>query len=132
MKTILVGMLLCISLQAQVDCPLAIEKISWRGASDHRDIFGGKAAFSIDVKNVGTKTITAVHWDFILVDNARQQVFDHFKFITSDKTISPEKKTRLTKRIDYLHTPNYVHARAVIRKIVYSDGSTWENPGKLD
>ena len=117
----------------QPNRPLLIEKISWHGAPNDRTLWKDRGVFSIDVKNVSGKTITAVHWDFYLTDSVRQQPFDHFKFVTDDKTIEPDKKLRLTKRFDYPgHTPNYVKASATIRKIVYSDGSTWENPGKLD
>jgi hypothetical protein len=130
---------LCISLcstlqaQAQSNCSLKIEKISWHGAPNDGTAWHNKGVFSIDVKNTSNKTITAVHWDFYLIDKVRQRLYDHFKFVTDDKALEPGKKIRLTKRFDYPGlTPNYVVGRSVIRKLVYSDGATWENPDKLD
>lgn len=107
------------------NAPLVIEGISWRGAVWILNEYQTQGAFSIDVRNAGDKTITTVHWDFYLMDSVRQRVYDHFKFVTDDKQIEPGKKIRLTKRFDYHTTPSYARGRAVIRKLIYSDGSTW-------
>lgn len=128
-------LLFCFSAQekAQSESPLKIENISWHGAPNDGTLWHNRGAFSIDVKYAGDKIITAVHWDFYLVDSVRDRLYDHFKFVTDDKKIPAGKKIRLTKRFDYPgSTPDYVTAMAKIRKIVYSDGSTWENPAKLD
>jgi hypothetical protein len=124
-------MLLATNLVAQDystwrDAPtLVVVKTAWRGGVPGQ-IVGGGGAFSIDVKNVGTKSIREVHWDFYLTDTVRQNTYDHFKFKTIDKVIKPGKKERLTKRFDYHKPPNYVSALPQIMKVVYEDGSVWE------
>lgn len=103
--------------------------ISWRGAYCILGNCEEKGAFSVDVKNTGTKMVTAVHWDFYLVDSVRQQFYDHFKFVTNDKKVLPgSKPVRLTKRFDYHIVPDYLRAHAEIMKVVYSDGSVWTKP----
>lgn len=112
--------------EVQPSSGVEITGISWRGAYCILGNCENKGVFSIDVKNTGTKTVTVVHWDFYLVDSVRQRVYDHFTFVTSDKKIAPgAKPIRLTKRFDYHDTPDYLRARAVVVKIIYSDGSAW-------
>ena len=108
-------------------CPLTITNISWRPPFCVLQNCEHSGAFSIDVKNTGLVPIKTVYWDFYLVDDVRQQVYDRFRFVTDDKTVSPNnsKPTRLTKRFEYHLVPNYISARAVIIKILYADGSTW-------
>src|SRR4051794_22707822 len=83
--------------------------ISGHGAFDTGYRYVPAGVFSIDVKNTGTKTITAIRWEFFLVDTVRgDAVYDHFKFFTDDKKIQPGETKRLTKRFGYGTIPDYI------------------------
>jgi hypothetical protein len=106
------------------DAPdLKIVGISWRGTNQYVD--SEKGAFSIDVKNTGTKVVVAVEWEYVLIDRVRRIVYDRLHFVTDDKNLSPGEKKRLTKRIDYSWVPKYVEAVPRINRVTYSDGTAW-------
>jgi hypothetical protein len=109
---------------------MVVTKISWRGATGSG--FKPGAAFSIEVKNRSGKTVTAVNWDFYLIDKIRRnQVFDRLSFRTDDKKIEPGKTVRLTKRPDYLNSntlSDNLSAVPQIMRVEYSDGTFWQRP----
>ena len=142
MKTLLSALLMiafCFAASAQksksydtdaISAGIDVVNISWTDSGFTWDNDNPKGSFSIDVVNTGTKTITEVSWDFILVDKVRDHEYDHFKFKTGDKPIKPGQKKRLTKRIQFSTIPDYISAQARIMRVKYDDGSEWARPEK--
>lgn len=112
----------------KLDAPdLKIIKLSWRDGEFGTSLAPG-GAFSVEVKNTGSRAITAVEWQYILLDPVRKYVVDRLNFRTDDKTVEPGKTRKFTKRIEYPTVPDYITAVVRITKVEYADGTAWERP----
>ena len=96
---------------------------------ESRHVRSDYADFTIQVKNIGTKSITAIDWHYIFVDSVRgNRLYDHLQFRTDDKRIKPGETKRLRKHIEGYFTPDYVRGRVRIMRVEYDDGSVWVRP----
>lgn len=86
--------------------------------------------FSIKVKNIGTRTITAINWEWHIYDSIRDNYqIDHLKFRTDDKKVKPGETKKFSKDVrdnDYGGFPDNIKAEVSITRIEFSDGSIWE------
>lgn len=73
------------------------------------------------LNNSGEKTIKAVGWEYILTDQEAQQEIRRFAFRTRKK-IEPGRSVTVMQEVK----PSTGDRRAVINRIEYSDGTTWE------
>ena len=93
--------------------------------------------YRASVKNVSTKAITEVDWDYVFVDAATGDELDRRQF-TSVQNIGPGKQKELmfqlptppTRRIS-VHSldkkeRNGIDEHVVIVRVKYSDGSEWK------
>jgi hypothetical protein len=97
--------------------------------------------YEATIKNVGTKKIKAVRWEYVFADPHDQSVVTRHRFYTKSK-ISPGKEKKL---VEFSKTPptHIINAKAVednpehpyteqllIQQIEYADGSIWERAAK--
>ena len=101
-------------------------------------IRGLEHKFTASIKNIGTKTITTVHWAYLLY---RQEKEDGFAYVfTTKANIPPGKEKSLQdqsqasfKRPDKepgAHNRALFKERVVILRLDYSDGTSWHSSGK--
>lgn len=76
---------------------------------------------SIVVKNIGTKTVVAVHWEYLMFETGAKDPVKRFR-VQSKKIIAPGERAELTKEVD----PKGKEHQAVITRIEYADGSLWK------
>lgn len=109
---------------------LAVVKLKWNGSFYYsRYVYSDTGEFTVHIKNIGNKTVSAINWDFVLVDSVRgNSLYDHLSFRTDDKEIRPGETKKLIKHIDYPDTPDYVRASVRIIRVEYKDGSVWTRP----
>jgi hypothetical protein len=109
---------------------LAVVKLKWNGSFYYsRYVYSDTGEFTVHIKNIGNKTISAINWDFVLVDSVRgNSLYDHLSFRTDDKEIRPGETKKLAKHIDYHDPPDYVRASVSIMRVEYKDGSVWTRP----
>ena len=95
-----------------------------------------KFAYRVTVKNTGTKTIKAIHWDYLFFDPEKVEQVGQHTFRQQVK-IRPGKSTELIGRSSYPPTRvlNAAQTQQVveeisIRLIEYEDGSAWQRPLK--
>jgi hypothetical protein len=94
--------------------------------------------YKVTLKNEGMKTVKSIDWDYLFLDPITQQELARHQF-TSDETIKPGKSKEMS--VLYLIPPvKLVSARmlnkkelpfteqAVVMRIQYSDGSSWQHP----
>jgi hypothetical protein len=112
---------------------ITVVKLDWNGSFYYsRYVRSDTGEFTIHVKNTGSKTISAINWDFVLVDSVRgNRLYDHLSFRTDDKKIRPGETKKLTKDIDYHDPPDYVRAVVRITRVEYEDGSVWVRPASI-
>jgi len=88
-----------------------------------------RAIFSIKVRNDGIKAITAVNWEYLFLDKTHgHRIVDRVQFRADDRTIEVRQEQSLTKRFEYIETPDYIEIWAFITRIEYIDGSVWARP----
>lgn len=89
-----------------------------------------QSEFSIKVKNIGTKVITAVEWEVALQAVISYSESKKYHFRGEGKEIKPGETKKLSGYMDSLITPN--HTRAVVRiiRVEFSDKSVWEREKK--
>lgn len=91
-------------------------------------VFNGYQS-SLHLKNVGTKTITAVEWQHVFfTDKDKQKELRRYKFRKKTK-VEPGKQKFLAQRIhseSYSELPTRQQQSVVIDRIEYSDGSVWQ------
>lgn len=93
--------------------------------------------YRASVKNVSTKPITEIDWDYVFTDNATGTELDRRQF-TSVQNIGPGKQKELvfqlptppTRRIS-VHSLDKkervgIDERVVIVRVKYADGSVWQ------
>lgn len=93
--------------------------------------------YKIKVKNTGERTIKAIDWEYQFLDPTTQEVLEQRR-INSRLKLAPGKSTVLERRMtrkptvivsaDQLARKDPFTERAVITRIVYADGSTWQRP----
>ena len=80
---------------------------------------------SVVVKNIGTRTVTAVQWEYLLFEEKATEPIKRYRVHTK-RTIPPGEQSELTKEV----TPKGREQQARLIRIDYSDGSTWEQSEK--
>ena len=93
--------------------------------------------YRASVKNVSTKPITEIDWDYVFTDNATGTELDRRQF-TSVQNIGPGKQKELvfqlptppTRRIS-IHSLDKkertgIDERVVVVRVQYADGSVWQ------
>lgn len=94
--------------------------------------------YRVTVKNTGTKTIKAIHWDYLFFDSEKNEPVGQHTFRQLAK-IRPGKSVELTGRsatppTRVVNAAKTDHPRAglseeiSIRLIEYEDGSAWQRP----
>ena len=93
--------------------------------------------YKIKVKNSGERTIKAIDWEYQFLDPTTQEVLEQRR-INSRLKLAPGKSMVLERRMtqkptvvvraDQLARKDPFTERAVITRIVYADGSTWQRP----
>ena len=76
---------------------------------------------SIVVKNIGDKTVKAVHWEYLLFETGAKDPVKRYR-VQSKKTILPGEQAELTKEV----TPKGHEQQARLIRIEYTDGTYWE------
>lgn len=76
---------------------------------------------SIVVKNIGTKTVTAVHWEYLLFETDGKEPVKRYS-VQSKRVIPPGEQAELTKEVK----PKGKEHQALITRIEYADGSFWQ------
>lgn len=80
---------------------------------------------SIVVKNIGTRTVTAVYWEYLLFETGGKEPIKRYR-VQSKKIIAPGEQAELTKEVN----PKGKEQQARITRIEYADGSFWQSPQK--
>lgn len=93
-----------------------------------------KFAYRVTVKNTGTKTIKAIHWDYLFFDSEKTEQMGQHIFRQQAK-IRPGKSMELIGYSSYPPTRVLNAAKTQqlteeisIRLIEYEDGSVWQRP----
>jgi len=97
-----------------------------KGSEPFRDLPAGSSAVfvaSIVVKNVGTRTVTAVHWEYLLFETGGKEPVKRYS-IQSKRVIPPGEQAELTKEVK----PRGKEHQALITRIEYADVSFWQPP----
>jgi len=94
--------------------------------------------YKVTLRNDGTKTIKSIDWDYLFLDSNSQNELARHQF-TSDESIKPGQKKEVS--VLYLVPPvKLISAlalnkngrtfaeQAMVMRIVYSDGSSWQRP----
>lgn len=95
--------------------------------------------YTVKVRNDGGKTIKSVDWDYLFIDPSDGREVARHQF-TSDETVKPGK----TKELSVLYLtppvktisakmlgkkePMPFQERVVLARVLYSDGSVWQQP----
>jgi hypothetical protein len=77
---------------------------------------------SILVKNIGTKTVTAVNWEYLQFEIGGKEPVKRYR-VQSKRVIEPGEQAELTKEVD----PKGKEHQAMITRIEYADGSFWQS-----
>jgi len=73
------------------------------------------------VKNIGTRTVTAVQWEYLLFEKGATEPIKRYR-VETKKTIPPGEQAELTKEV----TPKGKEQQARLTRIQYSDGTSWQ------
>ena len=73
------------------------------------------------VKNIGTKPVTAVHWEYLLFEKDATEPIKRYH-VQTKKLIPPGEQAQLTKEV----TPKGQEQQAKITRIEYADGTFWQ------
>jgi hypothetical protein len=76
---------------------------------------------SVLVKNIGTKPVTAVQWEYLLFEKDATEPIKRYK-VQTKKLIGPGEQAQLTKEV----TPKGQEQQARITRIEYADGTSWQ------
>ena len=86
--------------------------------------------FTIEVKNTGAKTITAIEWEY----NSPDEVAGRGKVMKARNeklNLQPEEKKKLVMQVHH-YTDNFVKNFQLdtlrILRVEYDDGSSWQRP----
>ena len=78
---------------------------------------------SVVVKNIGSKTVTTVDWEYMLFEKDATDPIKRYR-VRSKKTVPPGEQAELTKEV----TPKGQEQQARLTRIEYSDGTFWQAP----
>jgi hypothetical protein len=102
------------------------------GASAYGPDKKGDSNFTIEVKNTGAKTITAIDWEYILPDMVPgYDKGSHVKLRSDDMKLRPEERKKLTRPVHHYADKFVTNFRLDTLRIVrveYEDGSSWQRP----
>ncbi|HEV2913186.1 MAG TPA: hypothetical protein VGX92_07710 [Pyrinomonadaceae bacterium] len=91
-------------------------------------VFNGYES-SLQLKNAGTKTITAIEWEHVFfTDKDRQKELRRFRLKKRSK-VGPGEQKFIAQGIDslsYYRLPPAANQSVVINRIEYADGSVWQ------
>lgn len=73
------------------------------------------------VKNIGTKPVTAVNWEYLLFEKDATEPIKRYR-VQTKKLIAPGEQAQLTKEV----TPKGQEQQARITRIEYADGTFWQ------
>jgi len=73
------------------------------------------------VKNIGTKPVTAVSWEYLLFEKDATEPIKRYR-VQTKKLIPPGEQAQLTKEV----TPKGQEQQARITRIEYADGTFWQ------
>lgn len=73
------------------------------------------------VKNIGTKPVTAVQWEYLLFEKDATEPIKRYR-VQTKKLIPPGEQFQLTKEV----TPKGQEQQARITRIEYADGTFWQ------
>jgi hypothetical protein len=73
------------------------------------------------VKNIGTKPVTAVNWEYLLFEKDATEPIKRYR-VQTKKLIPPGEQAQLTKEV----TPKGQEQQARITRIEYADGTVWQ------
>lgn len=76
---------------------------------------------SVVVKNIGAKTVSAVHWEYLLFQTGGQEPIKRYR-VQTKKIIPPGERAELTREVK----PKGQEQQARITRIEYADGSSWQ------
>lgn len=76
---------------------------------------------SIVVKNIGTKPVVAVEWEYLLFQKDAKDPIKRYR-VRTKKTILPGEQVELTKEV----TPKGQEQQARLTRIEYADGTLWQ------
>jgi hypothetical protein len=92
-----------------------------------------EATLSIEVKNTGQRTITAIDWEYVSLDvNGPVRGYALAKLRNASLKIRPGEKQRLSRPIAYderLVTGFRINKIRILR-VEFEDGSAWERPAE--
>ncbi len=89
-----------------------------------------QSEFSIKVKNIGSKVITAVEWEVALQAVLSYSESKKYHFRGEGKDIKPGETKKLSGYMDILVSPNHTSAVVRIVRVEFSDKSVWEREKK--
>lgn len=88
------------------------------------------SSFTIEVGNNGTKTISAIEWEYQSPE-AVAGYGDHLRFRSADLKLRPTEKKMLTREVRH-YTVSFVTSfnLSTVRllRVEYDDGSFWQRP----
>jgi hypothetical protein len=92
----------------------------------------GDSNFTIEVKNTGGKTITAIEWEYILPEMVSgYDKGSHLKFRSDDIRLLPGEKKELAGSVHHYadkFVANFRLDTLRILRVEYDDGSSWQRP----
>jgi len=92
----------------------------------------GDSNFTIEVKNTGAKTITAIEWEYILPEMVSgYEKGSHLKFRSDELKLRPEEKKKLTAPVHHYadkFVTNFRLDTLRILRVEYEDSSSWQRP----
>lgn len=94
-----------------------------KGSDPIGDLLAGTSTVfvaSILVRNTGTKTVTAVYWEYLLFETGGKEPVKRYR-VQSKRVIPPGEQAELTKEVK----PKGNEHQALISRIEYADGSVW-------
>jgi hypothetical protein len=123
------------SIKAESDSPSGDSS----GAGTPDSQFGERQlfAYSLELKNGGTKAIKAIRWEYIITDSKTGEELGRHEFENLER-IGRDKTKRLTARSRVSPTmivpiqateKAATLERVVVKCIVYDDGSLWQQSG---
>lgn len=97
--------------------------LSAGGFGPNRD---GEAVYSIAVKNIGQKNITAVDWEYLPPGKD-----EPVKFRSSGLNVAPGTRTKIHQKLGYTGNDliNQFRLNAIrVMRVEFDDGSSWQRP----
>ena len=102
------------------------------GASAYGPDKKGDSNFTIEIKNTGTKTITAVNWEYILPEMiSGYDKGSSVRFRGQDLKFRPDEKRKLTTPVHFYaekFVNNFRLNTLRITRVEYEDGTFWQRP----